>query len=64
MAIKAKRPSIKKEDIKMAKDPICGMNVDENKAAGTAVYKGKTYYFCSAHCKAQFENAPEKYAKE
>jgi YHS domain-containing protein len=39
----------------MAKDPVCGMNVDEKKAAGTTVYKGKTYYFCSAHCKAQFE---------
>ncbi len=35
----------------MAKDPVCGMNVDEKKAAGTAVYKGKTYYFCSLNCK-------------
>ena len=46
----------------MAKDPICGMNVDESKAAGTAVYKGKTYYFCSSGCKAKFEKEPEKYA--
>jgi Cu+-exporting ATPase len=53
-----------KEDAKMAKDPICGMNVDENKAAGTAVYEGKTYYFCSAGCKAKFENEPDKYAKD
>jgi len=53
-----------KEDVKMAKDPVCGMNVDEKTAAGTAVYKGKTFYFCSTHCKAQFEKAPEKYAKE
>ncbi len=48
----------------MAKDPICGMNVDESKAAGTADYKGKTYYFCSAGCKAKFEKEPEKYAKD
>ncbi len=48
----------------MAKDPICGMNVDEIKAAGTAVYKGKTYYFCSAGCKTKFEKEPEKYAKD
>lgn len=48
----------------MAKDPICGMNVDESKAAGTADYKGKTYYFCSAGCKAKFDQAPEKYSKE
>ena len=48
----------------MAKDPICGMNVDESKAAGTTVYKGKTYYFCSAGCKVKFEKEPEKHAKE
>jgi YHS domain-containing protein len=47
----------------MAKDPICGMNVDESKAAGTAVYKGKTYYFCSAGCKAKFEKEPAKYVE-
>ena len=46
----------------MAKDPVCGMNVDEKKAAGTAVHEGKTYYFCSAGCKATFEKAPAKYA--
>jgi YHS domain-containing protein len=27
----------------MAQDPICGMNVDENKAAATAEYDGKRY---------------------
>jgi len=48
----------------MAKDPVCGMNVDEKTAAGTAVYKGKSYYFCSSHCKARFEKEPEKYAKD
>jgi YHS domain-containing protein len=46
----------------MAKDPVCGMNVDEKKAAATAAYGGKTYYFCSAGCKTTFEKAPEKYA--
>jgi len=46
----------------MAIDPVCGMNVDEEKAAGTVSHKGKTYYFCAANCKAQFEKAPEKYA--
>jgi Cu+-exporting ATPase len=47
----------------MVKDPVCGMNVDETKAAGTAVYKGKTYYFCSAACKAKFEKEPDKHVK-
>jgi len=40
------------------------MNVDESKAAGKTEYKGKTYYFCSAGCKAKFEKEPEKYAKD
>jgi YHS domain-containing protein len=47
----------------MAKDPVCGMNVNEKEAAGTAVYKGKTYYFCSNSCKARFEKEPEKYVE-
>lgn len=45
----------------MAKDPVCGMNVDEKKAA-SATYEGKTYYFCSAGCKATFDTTPAKYA--
>jgi YHS domain-containing protein len=47
----------------MAKDPVCGMNVDETKAAGSSVYKGKKYYFCAESCKARFDKEPEKYAK-
>ncbi len=35
----------------MVQDPVCLMNIDERKPAATAVYKGKTYYFCSAGCK-------------
>ena len=47
----------------MAKDPVCGMNVDEKKAAATAVHEGKTYYFCSPGCKATFDKDPGKYAR-
>jgi YHS domain-containing protein len=46
----------------MVKDPVCGMQVDEAKAAATAVFQGKTYYFCSANCKATFEKDPQEYA--
>jgi Cu+-exporting ATPase len=46
----------------MTKDPVCGMQVDEKKAAALATLGGKTYYFCSAGCKATFEKAPDKYA--
>ena len=45
----------------MAKDPVCGMEVDEKKAAATAEHMGNTYYFCSPGCKAAFEKDPHKY---
>ncbi len=47
----------------MAKDPVCGMLVDETKAAATLTYRGKTYYFCAQACKRAFEKDPEKYAE-
>jgi len=36
--------------IAMAKDPVCGMEVDEKTPAATSEYKGKTYYFCDPGC--------------
>ena len=45
----------------MAIDPVCKMEVDEEKAAATVEYKGKTYYFCAPGCKTAFEREPEKY---
>ncbi|MBI4201662.1 MAG: YHS domain-containing protein [Chloroflexi bacterium] len=47
----------------MAKDPVCGMNVDEKKTTQKAQHQGKTFYFCSAGCKASFEKEPARYAK-
>jgi Cu+-exporting ATPase len=44
-----------------AVDPVCGMTVAADKAAGTETYKGKTYYFCSAHCVAKFKANPGAY---
>lgn len=48
----------------MAKDPVCGMDVDEKKAAASFVYKNKTYYFCAAACKRAFQKNPEKYLED
>jgi len=47
----------------MAKDPVCGMQVDERKANFKSSYKGKTYYFCASSCKSTFDKNPEKYVK-
>jgi len=51
------------EVIEMAIDPVCKMKVEEKKAAATAEYKGKTYYFCAPGCKKAFVANPEKYLK-
>ncbi len=45
------------------KDPVCGMDIDPNTAAGKSEYKGATYYFCSPGCKKSFDKEPEKYVK-
>lgn len=45
----------------MAKDPVCGMEVKEEEAAATSVYKGTTYYFCAPGCKTAFDENPEEY---
>lgn len=47
----------------MAKDVICGMDVNEDDAAGVSEYKGKKYYFCSPMCKTKFDTNPEHYIK-
>ncbi|MEP7214497.1 MAG: heavy metal translocating P-type ATPase [Acidobacteriota bacterium] len=49
-------------------DPICGMTVDPEKAAGSFEHEGTTYYFCSKGClekfkaKVQQEPAPVAFA--
>ncbi|HWR54323.1 MAG TPA: efflux RND transporter periplasmic adaptor subunit [Bryobacteraceae bacterium] len=42
-------------------DPVCGMEVEKESGAITTVYRGKTYWFCSKSCKADFEENPAKY---
>ncbi len=45
----------------MAKDPVCGMMVDEKKAKLKSDYSGKTFYFCAPSCKATFDKSPAKF---
>ena len=35
------------------KDPVCGMSLDEASALHTE-RDGKTFYFCSDHCRQKF----------
>jgi Cu+-exporting ATPase len=43
------------------KDPVCHMDVDPAKAAGSHQHDGTTYYFCSTHCLNKFRAAPQRY---
>src|SRR6185312_2865359 len=47
--------------LEIAIDPICGMKVQPDRAAGTSVHGGRQYYFCSKGCQQKFEADPAKY---
>src|SRR5262249_7502734 len=48
-------------EVDVTKDPVCGMLIDEKKAAAKTQYEGQTYYFCSQECKDAFMKSPEAY---
>lgn len=48
----------------LVKDPVCGMNVDPARAAGSSEYAGSTYHFCSTSCKRKFDEEPTRYLAE
>jgi Cu+-exporting ATPase len=43
------------------RDPVCGMTVDPRASAHRHSFAGRTYYFCSAGCRAKFAAEPRKY---
>lgn len=57
------KENIKNVHVVNAEDPICHMKTAEF-LKDTVVYKNKTYGFCSAYCKDEFQKNPEKYAQE
>ena len=45
----------------LVKDLVCGMDVDPATAEHRSEHEGRTYYFCSAHCKTAFDADPDSY---
>lgn len=45
------------------KDPVCGMTADAS-SPWTANYQGKSYFFCSRHCRDKFTADPARYAPQ
>ena len=46
----------------MTTDPVCGMQVNEKTAAGSSVFEGGRYYFCSTGCQQKFDANPSAFA--
>jgi xanthine dehydrogenase accessory factor len=44
-----------------ARDPVCGMTVDVTRARHRSEHDGRTFFFCSAGCRREFEADPAKY---
>ena len=42
-------------------DPVCGMEVDPAETEHHSEYRGESFHFCSGHCKARFDQDPERY---
>ncbi|HEY7478673.1 MAG TPA: YHS domain-containing protein [Actinomycetota bacterium] len=44
-------------------DPVCGMEVTPETAAGAWEHQGQTYYFCSVGCLERFRSGPEGFLR-
>ena len=43
------------------KDPVCGMMIDREDAAGSTIFEEQEIYFCSEQCRREFEADPAHY---
>jgi xanthine dehydrogenase accessory factor len=56
-----KIPTPAESETHEALDAVCGMTVMVANARHVATFEGKTYYFCSAGCRARFEADPSSF---
>ena len=63
MTASMRNPTASVHQVPVVKDRVCGMTVDSNKTPHRHELDGKTYYFCSAGCRAKFMAAPATYLK-
>ena len=48
----------------MSTDPVCGIEVYENKSPAKIEHDGVTYYFCSHACLGEFQDHTNKYVDD
>jgi YHS domain-containing protein len=46
----------------LARDPVCGRDVDPAHPGASTEYRAVPYYFCSQLCKQEFLTDPVRYA--
>lgn len=49
------------DETRMARDPVCGRDVERATASEMMNYEGQTLYFCSGSCRRLFRGNPMKY---
>jgi YHS domain-containing protein len=47
----------------IAKDLVCGMEVDKGNPPFITQHEEQAYYFCSYECRMEFQRNPEQYIK-
>ncbi len=47
--------------MKMIEDPVCCVPITFEDETWVARYHGHIYYFCSLHCKQEFDQDPQAY---
>ena len=53
--------SSQERSVSKVKDPVCGMWIELNDAAGSTTYESQPVYFCSDQCRRDFESDPARY---
>lgn len=51
-----------KDMSRLARDPVCGMQIEVEGAAATVVFQDHAYYFCSRGCSWEFNEDPDAFA--
>ncbi|HIQ04239.1 MAG TPA: YHS domain-containing protein [Anaerolineae bacterium] len=47
----------------MLRDPVCGRRINRRRAHIAIEYEKVIYYLCCPRCQAEFEVAPDRYAR-
>ncbi len=48
----------------LARDPVCGMNVNPATAKYVHQHAGEDYYFCCGRCLEKFKSNPQEYSEQ